>query len=304
MSGMEHRPSTSSPAPEAGLPAPSIKRYDSPVLSSWKAWLGPAGLLLAIVLSLFAQLLVYGAAAIFGVHVDTSKPPGGVVIAGTALQDGIFVLTAALLGRSAAGRIRSWQLGLRPTPFWRSALLIVFMLFCFFLFSVIWAELIETTSKEKLLEQLGTNEATSLLIGSALLTCVIAPICEEILFRGFIFTSLRNWRGPWVSAILTGLLFGLVHGASAPAVYLLPLAALGFALCLLYRASGSLYPCIAAHAINNSLAFGSQEGWGWQIPVLLVSALLVIWLLAQIAKRVGLITAGGPGAFQLLARQS
>ena len=91
---------------------------------------------------------------------------------------------------------------------------------------------------------------------------MIAPICEEFLFRGYIFTALRNWRGTLPAAILTGLLFGGVHAGSAPALDLLPLAALGFGLCLLYRYTGSLYPCIAAHSLNNCVAFASLEGWG------------------------------------------
>jgi membrane protease YdiL (CAAX protease family) len=145
-------------------------------------------------------------------------------------------------------------------------------------------------TKEKLLEQLGAGEGTVLLLLSAALTCVIAPFCEEFLFRGFIYTALCNWRGPWPAAILTGLVFGGVHAGSAPAVDLVPLGALGFALCLLYRRTGSLYPCIAAHSLNNSLAFGALEHWGWQIPVLMVVALTLIALLVLTLKRVGVIT--------------
>ena len=65
-------------------------------------------------------------------------------------------------------------------------------------------------------------------------------------------------------------------------------AVLGFALCLLYRATGSLYPCIAAHALNNSLAFGSLENWTWwQIPILMIASLLVLASLALALTRLG-----------------
>jgi membrane protease YdiL (CAAX protease family) len=73
-------------------------------------------------------------------------------------------------------------------------------------------------------------------------------------------------------------------------VDLVPLAGLGFALCLLYRYTGSLYPCIAAHSLNNSLAFGDLEGWGWQIPVLAGCALAAIALLFVALRRAGVIT--------------
>jgi hypothetical protein len=121
---------------------------------------------------------------------------------------------------------------------------------------------------------------------------VVAPICEEFLFRGYIFTALRNWHGTLPAALITGVIFGGVHAGSAPALDLVPLAALGFGLCLLYRYTGSLYTSIAAHSLNNSLAFSSLENWGWQIPVLIVGALLAIAALAAVFKRIGLIESG------------
>jgi uncharacterized protein len=84
--------------------------------------------------------------------------------------------------------------------------------------------------------------------------------------------------------------FGGVHYGSAPALDLVPLAALGFGLCLLYRYTGSLYPCIAAHSLNNSIAFSSLERWGWQAVVLVIAALAAIAALVLVCKRVGLIT--------------
>ena len=136
--------------------------------------------------------------------------------------------------------------------------------------------------QEKLLEQLG-NEG-SLLLLSAALTCVVAPICEEFLFRGYIFTALRNWRGTLPAALITGLLFGGVHVGSAPALDLVPLAALGFGLCLLYRYTGSLYPCIAAHSLNNSIAFAGLENCSVAGAVLIARA-LVACIAALIAAR-------------------
>jgi membrane protease YdiL (CAAX protease family) len=162
----------------------------------------------------------------------------------------------------------------------------------FLLFSLVWGVAFHV-QKEKLLEKLGANEGTALLLLSAGLTCVVAPICEELLFRGFIFTALRNWKGTWPAAVLTGLVFGAVHAGSAPAVDLVPLAVLGFGLCLLYRRTGSLYPCIAAHSLNNSLAFGVLEEWDWQIPVLALAALLVIGLLGLVLTRTRVIAAEG-----------
>lgn len=242
-------------------------------------------------LAAVGALVVDIPAAILGVQVTSSHIPGGLEIVDTVIQDVGFILAAVLCAGLGGRVVRAWQFGLRPPRVgWRKATLaIVALVVGFLLFSAIWAAVLNSDAKDKVLEQLGTNEGTALLLASALLTCVIAPICEEFLFRGFIFTALSSWRGPWPAAVLTGLLFGGVHAGSAPAVDLLPLAALGFGLCLLYRYSGSLYPCMLAHSLNNSLAFGGLEEWGWQILVLMPVALVLIGLIVHGFKRTGLI---------------
>jgi membrane protease YdiL (CAAX protease family) len=53
-------------------------------------------------------------------------------------------------------------------------------------------------------------------------------------------------------------------------------------LCLVYWRSGSLYPCIALHVINNAIALSSDESWnaGRTVALLLGSVALVALLLA------------------------
>jgi membrane protease YdiL (CAAX protease family) len=116
---------------------------------------------------------------------------------------------------------------------------------------------------------------------------VVAPIAEEFLFRGYIFTALRGWAGVAGSALLTGALFGVIHfSPDRPAAYLVPLALFGVLLCLLYWKTGSLYPCIALHAINNALAFGNAESWeAWQMAALAAGALAVITLVLRVVVR-------------------
>ena len=250
--------------------------------------MAPAALFGALALALIAGLVVDIPALALGVNITSSHVPGGVEIADTIVQDGAFVFAAVYCAHLGGRTVKAWQFGLRPTPVWRAVGLLALTLIGFLLFSVIWTSALHA-EKEKLLEQLGAGESTTLLVLSAALTCVIAPICEEFLFRGYIFTALRNWRGTLPAALITGLLFGGVHYGSAPTLDLVPLAGLGFGLCLLYRYSGSLYPCMIAHSLNNSLAFSSLENWRWQEPVLIVSALVGIAALVQLFKRVGLI---------------
>jgi uncharacterized protein len=265
------------------------ERSGSPT-TNWRPWTAAIALIGGIALALVGGLVVDLPALALGAKISSAHTPPGVTIADTVVQDVGFVLAAVYCAHLGGRAVRSWQFGLRrPTRGWRSASgMIVLLIVGFIVLSAIWSA-IAHPSEEKLLETLGTNEGTSLLLASAALTCVVAPICEEFLFRGYMFTALRNWRGTLPAALITGLVFGAVHAGSAPALDLVPLAALGFGLCLLYRYSGSLYPCMIAHSLNNSLAFSSLEGWGWQTPVLIVCALLGIAALVAVFKRVGLI---------------
>lgn len=248
-------------------------------------------LIAALVLAALGAAVVYIPALALGANISSKHTPPAFELAGTFVQDVAFVLTPILFAQLGGRAVRSWQFGLRPTRVWRAAALVALTLIGFLIFNAAWAAALKISTKEKLLEQLGANETTLLLVLSALLTTVVAPIAEETLFRGYIFAALAKWRGWLPAALVTGVLFGGVHAGSAPAVYLVPLAVLGFALCALYRATGSLYACIAAHSLNNSIAFGALEKWGWQqILVLVMGALLAIWLLALLLRNLGVIS--------------
>jgi membrane protease YdiL (CAAX protease family) len=156
----------------------------------------------------------------------------------------------------------------------------------FYLFTAAFVGILGLSPEEDdLPEQLGVDDSVVALVAVAILVAVIAPIAEEFFFRGFIFGALRNWRGTWPAAILTGLIFGGIHAGSSDPAYLAPLAFFGAALCWLYAKTGSLYPSIGLHCANNSVAFGVTQDWGWQIPLLFVGSMALITLLAVLVER-------------------
>ncbi|HWX74122.1 MAG TPA: CPBP family intramembrane glutamic endopeptidase [Solirubrobacteraceae bacterium] len=257
---------------------------------AWPPWMAPAALVAALLLAALGGLIVDIPALALGAKISESHTPGGLVIADTAVQDAVFVAVAVFFAQLGGRKLSAWQFGLRPPRPKRTLRVLAVAVIAFIVFLLLWSAAVHT-QREKLLETLGTRESTLLLVLSAALTCVMAPICEEFLFRGFIFTALRNWRGVLPAAVLTGLVFGGVHAGSAPAADLVPLAVLGFLLCLVYRYTGSLYPCIALHCTNNSIAFASLEEWSLPAGLaLLLGALATIALLARIFIRVGVIT--------------
>jgi len=85
---------------------------------------------------------------------------------------------------------------------------------------------------------------------------VVAPITEELFFRGFMFAGMRRRLPFAAAAAIPAGLWGLFHftGAGSWGV-VLQLAVFGIALSWLYERTGSIWPPIAVHAFNNALAF-------------------------------------------------
>lgn len=86
------------------------------------------------------------------------------------------------------------------------------------------------------------------LAGLLVVACVIAPLNEELLFRGALFRYLRQALGRMPALALTGALFGILHGNWAG---FLPLALLGVAFALAYERTGDLRVSIVAHGLFN-----------------------------------------------------
>lgn len=81
---------------------------------------------------------------------------------------------------------------------------------------------------------------------------IVAPIAEEVMFRGYLFGKLKKHAKVWVSVILSALLFGIVHFQFNVA---LDTFALGVVLALLRVATGSIWTSIMLHMVKNGLAF-------------------------------------------------
>lgn len=88
------------------------------------------------------------------------------------------------------------------------------------------------------------------MIGGAL----VAPIVEEIIFRGFIFAGLRDQFGWKKSALISSLLFAVIHFQWTA---FLPILILGLIFAYLYQRSGSIWPAIFMHLSSNAIALSA-----------------------------------------------
>jgi CAAX protease family protein len=279
---------TSEPAPQPQyLDAPERHTEPDPGARRrprWPPWASVVALIAGFAAALFGALVLGVVALAFGA--DFKDQPPSIQILATIVQDlcliGSAVLFARMFGAVGPGDFGLRVPRIRPALGWAVLTWVSFYVFTAAFIAIVGAN----PSDDQLPKQLGVDDSTAALLAVAFLVAVVAPMAEEFFFRGFFFTALRNWRGLWPAAIGTGLVFGAIHGSSADVAFLLPLAFFGFALCLLYAKTGSLYPGIAVHCANNSVAFGATQHWTWQIPVLLACSLSVIALVALVVGQV------------------
>lgn len=246
-------------------------------------WFAPGAIVLGFGLGLLATIVVDVAGHPRGGPSQTVAE----ALAVNVLFDLGFV-AAALYFAYLRGRPSPSVFGYRRIKPWFGVAAVAVAGVGYYLITLAYGSLFSLHGTDRLPAPLGTTQSTVGLVAVTMFVCVFAPMAEEFFFRGFLFGVLRQMRvtvagrniGTWLAAIIVGILFGLAHAGSALSEYLIPLGFLGFVLCLLRWRTRSLYPCMALHSLNNSLAMGiTQFHWnGGQVVGLMAGSLALMAL--------------------------
>jgi uncharacterized protein len=222
-----------------------------PVRFPYSNW-GPGVAVLGVVLALGTGVVLAIPAAAVGSEPDGDLNTLGNVLAqlGGALA---FVMVpmaiAAQRGAEGVGEILS-RLGVRRFDLsalkWMAAAVGAYLLF-----AAVYSLLIVQPEQEDIAEAFGSVPIQVLLIA------IVAPISEELCFRGFLFGGLREKLPRLAAALLSGLIFGALH-AFTGITAVPPLIVFGLILALLYERTGSIVPAILLHMLNNSVALLGQ----------------------------------------------
>ncbi len=223
---------------------------------SWGPWTAPAAILIGLGVGVLFDILL-GAFAQAGGS-SLSHPTPAVSLIGDFLFDLSFV-GAALYMAGQHGRLRPRDFGYRRPPLRTAIGAFIAGAGAYYAITFLYGKLFALHGSDKLPSELGVHKSSAALAGAAVFVCVVAPICEEFFFRGFMFGAIRSLRGPWVAAAITSILFGLVHAGSASPQYLVPLGIFGFSLAIVRWKTDSIYPGMALHSLNNALALGFND---------------------------------------------
>ncbi|HSX45444.1 MAG TPA: type II CAAX endopeptidase family protein [Candidatus Saccharimonadia bacterium] len=233
----------------------------------WNTWLA---LVYAVLVFYAAQLIAGLLVSVYPVLRHWNSHQAGQWLNSSVGAQFVFVLVAEALTVGAVylflkkHRSRFSIIGLkRPTwtdPFYGLAAVPLYLLLYVLTVGVI-SHLVPSLNVNQQ-QQIGFNDVngTFQLVLAFISLVVLPPIAEEIMMRGFIYTSLKKAMKIVPAALLTSVIFAAAHlpeGGSAGPLYIAALDTFVLSLVLVYlrEKTGSLWASITLHASKNFIAF-------------------------------------------------
>jgi len=140
------------------------------------------------------------------------------------------------------------------------------------------------------LEWMTRTMASATPLGLALAVVVVglfAPVGEELFFRGYMLTRLRQVWSPGPAILVSAVAFGIIHGEW---VHGLLAAGIGVYLGLVTERSGSVVPAMICHVVNNTASvllsawLGSPQGHVLNAGLVIAAGLVVAWALVRLRR--------------------
>lgn len=172
----------------------------------------------------------------------------------------------------------------------RVILLVVF----FILYSILLNQLIEWSGLHRLFPYYSEAVATSLFESSTMLISylaivILAPISEELIYRGLVYRRLRDYLGVKWAIVMSALIFGIIHGNMVQFVFAF---LIGLALAAVYERYRTIWAPIAAHMAVNLFSCAMDfaqikllPDWGMAVVLLFLAEGIVVAILGVITLK-------------------
>lgn len=255
-----------SPAPPPG----QEQQYQRVGVVPWtyaQTWRGTLLTIIPWLLVMVLLQLAGGALNTSGTTRTPATPSRGLDAAGavialilTIVVEGIFLIAPLIYALAIRPRGITPGDGARALGFRSTGLLaaigwvvggFLFMLVVTFVYGAL-VDLLHLPLKTNVQALTDQVHAAPLTVLASLLGAVlVAPLCEETFFRGYLFAGLLRGMSGWAAVLVSAVLFTLVHGDIGSAA---PLFIFGIVLAVIRWRTGSIWPGIALHVANNALA--------------------------------------------------
>lgn len=256
--------------PRPPAPAHHKKKPQHTLPLGKRVGLGVAFVAWTVAAFVFAQLLIV--AAMWGIlQLNLSLP---FVLNDTVVQTSVsvivYIVTIALavyVPWKLLGQKLTWKdIGLEQTlPRWRdiglAPVMLVLSLIATGIVMYVASIVIPAVDLETE-QQIGFENLTQryeMLLAFFTLV-VLAPICEEILFRGYLYGRVRKYYNAFWAIALTSVVFGLMHVYAGPGLPLqwnvmIGTTVLAVFIAILREYTGSIWAGILVHMLKNGIAF-------------------------------------------------
>jgi len=234
----------------------------------WPAFRGPEAAREAVgtyrlALGAFFSLLVINSAIVLPLepilHIERGLTTGTFVVA--ALSTDITMLGFVYVRLVMPGAVTWTELGLRPLRLdYALRMGLAAGLVGLVVIDVIGTLLSQIGLQQNQLDQFqfALTEGPLAFVVLLLAAGLVAPFVEELFFRGFLFGMFRRRHPLWQAYLVSAVLFTVLHNdpsrmtPSQMAGLSIGISILAVMLAWVYQRTGSLYPGMLAHAVNNS----------------------------------------------------
>jgi len=183
----------------------------------------------------------------------SSKPPYLYIIV-LAVLEGFGLITGIMFLGIFRRKMTLKDLGfIKVTPIWilKSALVAILMIPVVGLIAAFIQWILGIPLNNPQLEFLIPDDFSYASTGVMLVVAgFLVPLAEELFFRGVLYQALRKHFGVWIGIIASSIVFGALHGdiSIAGATFVM-----GLVLAYFFEATGSIWPSVVIHSLNNSL---------------------------------------------------
>lgn len=225
-------------------PAQAAERSSYP-FAVWSPWIALGGAVLALLAGLVLSLPFFFAD---GSGDGESLSLMSKVAVQICTGIGFIIVPVALASHYGGGfRASMRRLGFVSFKPSTAAKWIGLGILSYFAFAIVYAAVFGRPEQDDIAGDFGPIGLQILLI------VFLAPLAEEICFRGMLFGGLRTRLPLWAAALGAGLFFGMLHYSTGPTA-VPSLVALGVIFSVVYEKSESLWPPIIMHVVNNAFA--------------------------------------------------
>ncbi len=204
-------------------------------------------------LVLWSSFVAAFATLSYSLRFTEGKPPKDLLYKWSTAAGNLFqfaIIAAIVYGIAGLGERRRLLALRRPTSWRRSVKIGIGIGIAMIALSYVLAPLLHPGQEQGITPDTWQPDHAAAYVGNGLVVAVVAPIVEELTFRGLGYSLLVRY-GRWTAIVLVGIAFGLAHGLVEAFPFL---AAFGAGLAYLRSKVDSVYPGMVVHGLFNAVA--------------------------------------------------